>query len=660
MENNTFGQQLKEYMGDMSANELSSESTVSSGYLSELLNDYKKDKTHRKTPSVSTINKIAKALYLNNQQKDILLAKSGHLQLERTKLDSFTLNVEATLSSEQIPDEIKQHIKEDIATVIKGWTTYVDVKRNQYYQDWENTVERCQKTSDQVNQTVTDLVTYLQDLEAVAQLHLGKPRYAEAILNQLELSLGNVDFHQIDEDKTDTSHKLREKLLQKASVLVHQGDVYRDKGQFQEAAKKYEQAANGYKYIKSTQKMAEANRKKALTYLFRGEAEKAHVILDGCLHEFVSGENPVELIKTYYAFGWTYNLLGAWEQAEKAHRAGIDLTEQYNEHYKQLDNFGQVKEEGQTFSNVPWEQNCLLMSGYTYLGYDYMQTGKYSESRSMFYKAHGISQKLKEQRERGWILLGLARLAYYEGQKHQQAGNIKDATVWYNEAGRYFQEAENSHENTRFNFRWAISLIQHGKFLLRVRKDIVGAEEKLNTARGIVQDLKSSYYLSKANLYLCELYMQKDGVVGNKELSNLCVQLEDELDLNKSKYLATHLWVTKAAIVLYQHQYDEAALCFSEAFYSAIAFNPQVVNKVKRHLYKSVLEITKSGTPKAEKIVMFLHKLIDKLDKQSETKLLLDAYSKEEVKKIVRQLKKLSDDMRRLSIDRAIERATSN
>ncbi len=658
MDNKTFGQQLKEYLGDMSAKELSRKATVASGYLSELLNDYKKDKKNRKTPTVSTIDKLVKALHLNKQQKDILLAKAGHLQLERTKIDSLTLNVEETLSNEQIPDEIKQHIKEDITTLIEGWTTYVDVKRNQYYQDWENTVERCQNTSNQIRQTLTDLVIYLEDLEAVAHLHLGKPRYAEAILNQLELSLARIDPNQVNDSIDQMDHKLKEKLLQRASVLVHQGDVYRDKGKFQNAAQKYEQAAKEYQAIKAIRQMAGANRKKALTHLFRGEPEKAQIILEDCRSEFTQEDNPVELIKTYYALGWTYNLLGEWERAEKAHLRGVELVRRHGGRNEQA-NSTQIEEDTQKAPNVPWESNCLLMSGYTYLGYDYMQIKKYSDARQALYDALTISTTLKEQRERGWILLGLARLAYYEGQKYQQAGNIKKATTCYDEAEKLFQEAEDNHETTRFYFRWAISLIQYAKFLLRVRGDVISvirAEEKLNKARAIAQDLESSYYLSKANLYLCELHIQKDEVAGNKELSNLCIQLDDGLDLHKSKYLATHLWVTKAAIVLHQHQYDEAALCFSEAFYSAIAFNFQVVSKVKRHLHKSVLDITKRGTSNAEEIVLFLHKLVDKLEEQSETRLLLDACSKEEVKKIVRQIKKLSDDMRRLPIERAIER----
>jgi tetratricopeptide (TPR) repeat protein len=625
----TFAELLREYMGSMEQQHLSQESGISRGYLSGIL------KGKKKNPSEQVVNRLAVALKLEKQKKDNLLRLAGYVPAEQVSIEDVTLKrVFEALSDPEIPEDVKQCMEEDIATIVQGWQAHVRVKRNQYYQDWEETVRECKKTAEEVERMELRLSLHLLDSQAVAYLHLGKTRHAEELLSRIELSFEQTDAEQMDDERQNGEHRVKQQRLLKGLTLVHQGDVYRDQGKFKDAIDKYTDAKKEFKWLNEAQEVDRVTRKLALIDLFLGNPATTQSTLEDCVHRFVEAENAVECAQTYYALGWAYNLAGLWERAEKSHSDGLEWAKRHQ-------------------SPNQWEANYLLMSGYAHLGYDRMQTGRYKEARENFETAQQISRRLGEQRERGWILLGLARVGYYEGREHLKHGRNREAQNCFKDAEGFFQEAQENHDATGFRFRQAVSLIQYAKFLLKIKNDKAGAIVKLTRALSIAENLGSNYYVNKANLYLCEVYRQL-GRGEAEKLHDLFGKLIIGISSSHSKYLKAHWCCVQALIKADLGQHQKAAADFALAFYHAIHFHPQVANKVRVLFREALLKMPEQEKSANTDPGWFCGEVLTAFEQQLQTNRINDLDRKDEALVLISQL---GDLKRSIKLETRLENA---
>lgn len=466
---------LRIQQGFMRQYEAAARCDLSASYWSKL----ERGQTTGYPPSVEIIERIVAGLDLSPDDLDALLEASGqstpvaHLAPVRKLLQ--------VLREEDLRQDIQEHLEQDIKEITDCWVDYTKAKASQYQRNWDDAVNYCDRAHARIQRLAGRLSAYLLDTKAAALLHHNRLEQVAAIHHEIQDMVAQADDPYLA-----------------AINLVHQGDQWRAGDQWVQAMQFYVRAYDRFSSTPMRQReMARCQRKIATTYLHQGNWRQAHIYLKSA-HETLETlyrENPVEgryeLARVYYIMGWAANLGGNWDAALSYHQEGARLAKEFATKHVTSDRF-------------------LVMLGHSYLGNDERQRDNLDLAQEHYDAAQDLCRELGCQRERAWLMLGLARL---ESQRARLAatadGGPNDAL--YKQARKRFDEALECAQTTGSKYIQTMMLTHYAQLELdrRTPEGDQQASAHLNTALHFAVELGADYYVAAAKRQICELYVRK-------------------------------------------------------------------------------------------------------------------------------------------------------
>lgn len=552
---NILGERIKEYRGDEIQGEFAKKCGVSATTLSKVENG-------RSRPSRKLLETIIQIKGLSSEVARELLELAGHET--PVNLDvAAVAELHKALAYGALDDDIKKNLEEDVRRLIDSWQMFAEARRKQHRREWKAVGEGCDDIYKEAHRITGRLAAYALDTKAVADLHLGR------------VSEVHDAYARIGEYIVAANDSRIEALYN-----IHQGDFYRDQGAWENALAQY---SLGLAYFdreddheNARKRSAWARRKIAVVYLFQGDWMRAETLLSGCLNEFQKLDDLYEIAKTHYALGWVYNLSGDWKRANDHHHEGIKKAEKRQ---------GQLRQD---------EDEYFALLGHAYLGNDLRQSGdKDDEDKAEAHlkEALRLSEKLEDQRERGWLLLGLARIYARRAIRYQknalkadfEENDIKSREN-YELAIKHFERSEAQNESIGYQYRQAMTLIHYARLELDWG-NISKALMLLTKAQIITHRLGCYYYGSYINVLLCEIYLKEKRY---RTIDGLVRQVENwHAQFSYFNHVA-RLKIIEAKAVIDQKQYSKAGAFISAAFQNAIAFHISSVEETKSE-YKEIL-----------------------------------------------------------------------
>ena len=181
-----------------------------------------------------------------------------------------------------------------------------------------------------------------------------------------------------------------------ARASTHLGDLYKVSGQLPQAEARYKTAAELFGSIKSEHDTAWVSRKQGTLALFHGDWKTALIYLRNSLASFKKLNDTYEQARVKDAMGWAEALRGNWDLALQYHS---DALESYQHHQ--------------------FPDEYRLMKSHLHIGNDYYTQGQLSKAQEFFNTALQKSNELREGLEKGFILLGLAKVARASTRLHK-------------------------------------------------------------------------------------------------------------------------------------------------------------------------------------------------------------------------------------------------
>jgi transcriptional regulator with XRE-family HTH domain len=536
------------------------------------------------------ILRLAAALELDSSQRNQLLLLAGHPP-EFAAEDQFDLRasaalriIAAVLNDEPLLELLKPLGEEPIATFAEGWQEYGLAKRAKYKRDWYETIRLCDEALTKIGNATDQLRAYLLDTVGIAQLHLGRLPDAESAYNQVESLISRI----------------RDPYLQ-GLVYTHQGELYRSQSAWKQALDKFDAAVGKFTDIGDKAKYAWLQRKIGLVHLFMGDWQQGLNNLTQSATWFRQSADHYELAKVFMALGWAYSLKGDWGLMLRYRQEALRLATEHRV-------FGQ------------YPDKYLQLQAHLYYGYDCRMLGRYQEAEYHLFEADKISKELQEQKERGLVLLGLARLYMSRCQQGKDFWKKAEST---------FKQAVEEHSTRQDRLRHARTLTHWATFYLHTkRKDVEKALKLLDEAKSRFQALKHHYYLAEVAIHLGEAYRLRRDFSSITELVDGGIQEANAYIHSYYRQLA-RLKLVKARAAIDSGYSDEALEHFAEALLDAVRFNRYQCREVAKEINEGVriLDTKQTSRKTAEDCRVLLQRFEAKLEKNKEY-----AYSIEQIK----------------------------
>lgn len=430
------------------------------------------------------ILRIAAALDLKEDQTNQLLVAGGHLP--KGDLDDAVQGLMAVQFIKEIfgdPNLVRVlgPIDDDlISRIIAGWKAYGEAKQEQYRRNWQSAVDLATGASHTIKAASDLMLAYVHDTRGTALLHLGDLEEASLDLEYARELINSIELH---EDQT-----IEKRICTYINGLVktHLGEIERSYGNYNEAGDLFREAETCFRDIQFTDKVMWVRRKQNVVHLLVGNYPEAGSSLDECILHFqtrpLTEVRELELTKAYIARGWVHSLEGDWWGALAYRKRGLDRAISFRLPDGNKDQY-------------------LRMQGYLYYGYDCRMIGALNEAENYLNKALDISDGLKDRKERGLILLGLARVY---SDKHV----LGEAT--FRDAEKQFMLAIEENKKIRDPHRLARTYLFAGSMYLRTKeKKYEDALRYLYRAHSMFEGFGDSgnyYYLAQTIISICTVY----------------------------------------------------------------------------------------------------------------------------------------------------------
>ncbi len=499
--------------------------------------------TNKKQLTQELIERIAAVFSLSLQQQEQLLIAAGFQEMEDPSHHYPALGkLYHFLEDTEIPIIIKQLLEEQLEALHYSWTSTAEVCINLNKREWRTILTDTEQVLRNSKQLTSLLPVYLRELQIDSLVHQGNSTDAQLLLEENSKQISLIT-------NTDVL----------AMHQLHWGDLLRDLGHWNQAEQHYFSAKSLYEQQGYDLKARQVDRKIAVIHLFRGDWNAARPILESCQPLFIQENLHNDLVRLKYALAWVYNLSGNWKLALEYHQEGLRLSYTH-------------AEESISFQ-------YLVMLGHSYLGNDYRQVGEISKALAEYQKANALASEFPQDREYGWILIGLARVAAMRAEELAALRNIAGSAQQYQAAIEYFSQALEVHRKCKFTYRMVMTQVHYARFLLNEQETIEKAEHLLTDALTLANSIHSVYYAAQIKSVLCELYRKQRRF----EVIAHYVQEVEELAGQYHFYrILARLKATLAGAAVDQGHLRDAPLLFAQAFHFAILFNSETCKEIER------------------------------------------------------------------------------
>jgi len=522
---------------------------------------YRSVKSGKRQIQQEHIDRLVEHDQLSEETRDRLYAAAG---FNPNKLHPAAGQLHALLNDDLFSPSQRDLIADNTTEFVLCWGYYVAAKRNQYNRKWPASVEDCLKGLESLATISTRLRIYLLDTLSAVQLHLS------------ELDDVSQRHQEIAQLWRQIGHTQEDRPIE-ALNLLHQGDYYREIGDWTRAETAYKRAHDIFHDLGRQAEESRSDRKLAIIQLYRGAWLQAANLLETCQDRFIElakAQHPnalYEIAKTNYTLGWAYNLSGKWRQAHDAHEQGLAYSREHRTKDGQHDHY-------------------MIMLGVSYFANDFRQLQDYAAAEESYKEALQLAQALSDDRALGWIYLGLARVHFRQAQ---QTNNRADRESHTDMARDYFSQAlKVLQKQPHYRYRYAMTLIHaaHFNLWLGLYQD---AEMELLRALQIVRDLSSFYYEAEAQVFLCELYYQRKEYYRLESASKAITALHAQHGY--SNHMA-RLRFIEAKACIDQKIDGDAARYLAESIDFALDFNPLLAEELHEQFQEIISQIAKRDT----------------------------------------------------------------
>lgn len=507
---------------------------------------------NRKQLTQDLIKRIAAVFSLSDQQQAQLLTASGYQDIsERPLLSPALSKLYHFFEDAEVAEALKALLEEQLSTLHGTWITIAQTHSTLSKRQWTTVLTDTASALRSSRQLTALLPIYLKELQVASLIHQGNTSEAERLLVENEQQMPVIISAEV-----------------KAMHHIHWGDLLRDLGQWSRAEQHYFEAKSLYEHHGYTVKARQVDRKIAVIHLFRGDWNAARPILESCQSTFTRENLYNDLIRLKYALAWVHNLSGDWEKALKYHQEGLALAYAH--------------------ANASLSIRYLVMLGHSYLGNDYRQTRETEKALAEYERANELAKEFPQDREFGWILIGLARVAAMKSDEYVVKGNKALADAEYQRASSYFEQALAAHRKSNFAYRLVMTQVHYARFLLQDERTVEKAEQLLTDALTLANSIHSVYYAAQIKSVLCELYRKQRRF----ELIAHYVQEVEELAGQYHFYrILARLKATLAGAAVDQGYLSDAPALFSEAFHYAILFNSETKEEILGIFIKHLMNL---------------------------------------------------------------------
>ncbi len=530
------------------------------------------------------------------KSEEVSLPHSQALSLDGLELqDNQSLDKRSRVSSEltvlldqrAMLDYIREGIETDVKASVEGWRDYDRAHVDLYRREWEKVISRGEYYIRSLTASPY-LVAHWLDISAIAELHCGRIHKAT---------------HLMEHPIIRSFMQSNKQSYLRASILLHQGDIFREKGIWGEANKKYDEACNVLDNIDDRKMQVRARRKLASIKLYRGELAGIQRQLDDCLARFLRFDDNYEKARTHQNLGWVYEMKGDWKMSRIHRLNALALAMNH-------------KIDGQ------YTDNYLIAMSRTHLGSDYRQSGEYEEAETQLVEALKLANIIKAERYEGYAYLELThifRLKGIQGLGTKQAADNVTAEVlgYFAKAEEYSQRACDIYP-LHYPYYHALALIGRGKLFLDAsayiegsspEQNLVIAEELLGKAMKTFRDLECYYYEAMARVYLCELYLKKNNAypaysAKNSMLSEEIQKIEALHQEHSYPRWIAHAWMIQAIQIAGEQpiQIREAVEFCAKSLCQASRFNNFVWNQTVSEFERVVKLVMQQETLPLEEV----------------------------------------------------------
>lgn len=438
---------------------------------------------------------ICDVLELTDEEADTLLITAGCPSLTQIDLQLDSVReLHQLLHSHNVSPEVKHMLDGAVSSIVAACKT---LGENDLASRTRHTSEIMKTTNalrNNLKKQLTQVISRLTIIEANAALHQNKPDVALMLLQRTSIT----------ESASDVSG-----IGLYAKLLILEGDVKKQQGEWNEASKKYLDANRRFDRIGDHVNLARTQRKMASIDLLQGDCLTAERYLQDSAN-LLQQRDQYEFARTCVDLCWLYSIQGQLEQAYEWINKGFSIAEYIENKYLQM----------------------LSKSG---KGHLYRQMRLWEDAKEEFSAALKDAVELEDLREQGWIKLGIGRVEYFISIHYLQQGNKAEAALLIDRAFKNLREAEGLFFQTQYHYRYELALALIGKLLLDAHvkdcltsqittytQDLICSHHETDTQYtltdvfGLVKTLyenalsgfskmKSGYYICKVLEQLCEL-----------------------------------------------------------------------------------------------------------------------------------------------------------
>lgn len=365
------------------------------------------ESTHHKQPAKKTLDSIARNIGVSEEERLRLWELAGHVLPSGMEIERSPAQIRLAQLLDDIAAPLKENLEADIDMVVKGWRAYGEARTALHQRQWDDVIGKVEYHLPQVESQMQQLPGYLRDVQAIAHLHCNEVDEANELLIALtRSSLSNKQFPHLY-----------------ASILLHRGDIQREKAQWDAARMSYQEACDILESrtapVRDEKLRIRAERKMAVVELFKGDWRNVPAELHRCLSRFEALDDGYELARTHQSLGWAYELEGRW-QASRHHRLqALTLAKQH-------------RVEGQ-------KDYHLIMLSRIHLGSDCRKRNQLERARLLIGNALDLAQKYDEQRYEWFAHLEMAQIDLQQWQNTPKLSEVRFLENAYSNAQKAYE-----------------------------------------------------------------------------------------------------------------------------------------------------------------------------------------------------------------------------
>lgn len=520
-------------------------------------------------PSRDTLTKIAHGLTASlpeveqHSVYDRILAAAGYPSSadQRHPLARELANLLEHLA---IPGYIKEGVATDARALLEGWRAYDRARIDLYQRNWLNIIEQCENYRKSL--TISPhLLAHWLDISAIAHLHLGKVEDADVLL------------------KHETIQKMlasEEEPYLRASIRLHQGDVFRERGLWSDAKRIYNEAWKVLDSVHDAKVQVRTERKLASVQLYQGDWKEVQWRLQDCLERFYEFDDNYEIARVEQSLGWVCELSGDWKASRQHRERALSLALAHRIDGRHDDNY-------------------LVTMSRNHLASDYRQCNELEAAEAEAEEALRLAEAIDAKRYEGYAYLELTHIYRLKGLQALGADptahpvRIGEVYACFEKAEAYSKMACDVYPR-HYRYYYALALAGRGKLFSdgaayitsdSVEQNLMTAERALRDAVRVFADLDCHYFEAKTRAHLCELYVQKqeNGRSYGAKMAMMGPEMQRIEELHQTFVYPHCMALARMALALnaanMQQMQDASRFC-ADALYYASAFNRIVLEEM--------------------------------------------------------------------------------